>query len=136
MNGMKMKETYKIFQVEKKAQSVSGSSPQGGGPKTAQVRVHLGVQEQPAPKMKARSHTESVFNVLYMDGKIISRNFQYLQIQAQNHLESMGIIKTSGHPEYLSRCCDTIFWAVGPCIVLGSIMDVARGLCMPQPSYN
>ena len=36
----------------------------------------------------------------------------------------------------LSRCCDTIFWAVGPCIVLGSMMDVARGLCMPQPSYN
>ena len=33
VNGMKMKETNKIFQVEKKAQSLSGSSPQGGGPK-------------------------------------------------------------------------------------------------------
>ena len=33
VNGVKMKETNKIFQVEKKAQSLSGSSPQGGGPK-------------------------------------------------------------------------------------------------------
>ena len=43
INGMKMEETYKIFQVEKKAQSLSSSSPQGGGPKTTQIRVHLGV---------------------------------------------------------------------------------------------
>ena len=46
-------------------------------PKTTQVRVHLGVQEQPAPKMTTRSHTETVSDVLYMDGKIISRSFQW-----------------------------------------------------------
>jgi hypothetical protein len=45
-------------------------------PKTTQVRVHLGVQEQPTPKITPRSHTESVLGVLYMDGKIISRSFQ------------------------------------------------------------
>ena len=85
VNSMKMEATYKIFQVEKKAQSLSGSSPQGGGPKTTQVRVHLGVQEQPAPKMMSRSHTESVLDVLYMNGKIISRSFQWNQFKAQIH---------------------------------------------------
>ena len=40
-------------------------------PKTTQVYVHLGVQEQPAPKMTSRSHTESILDVLYMAGKII-----------------------------------------------------------------
>ena len=45
-------------------------------PKTTLVRVHLRVQEQPAQKMTRRSHTESVLNVLYIDGKIISRSFQ------------------------------------------------------------
>ena len=76
VNSMKMEATYKIFQVEKKAQSLSGSSPQGGGPKTTQVRVHLGIQEQPTQKMTPRSPTESVSDVLYMDEKIISRSFQ------------------------------------------------------------
>ena len=46
-------------------------------PKTTEVRVLLGVQKQPAPKMTPRSHTKSVLNVLYMDGKIISRSFQW-----------------------------------------------------------
>ena len=77
VNGVKTKETNKVFQVEKKAQSLSGSSPQGGGPKTTQVRVHLGVHEQPGQKKTPRPHTESVFDVLYMDGKIISRSFQW-----------------------------------------------------------
>ena len=45
--------------------------------KETQVRVHLGVQEQPAPKLMLRPHTESVLDGLYMDGKIISRSFQW-----------------------------------------------------------
>ena len=99
MNGMKMKGTYKVFQVQKKAQSLSGSSPQGGGPKTTQVRVHLGVQEQHAQKKMPRPHTESVLDVLYMDGKIISRSFQWNQFQDQIRSESTGIVETRGHPE-------------------------------------
>ena len=31
VNGVKMKETNNVFQAEKKAQSLSGSSPQSGG---------------------------------------------------------------------------------------------------------
>ena len=98
VNGVKMKETNKVFQVEKKVLSLSGSSPQVGGPKT-KVRVHLGVQEQPAPKMMPKSHTESVLDIIYMDGKIISRSFQWLQFEAQIRSESTGVIETRGRPE-------------------------------------
>jgi hypothetical protein len=41
-------------------------------PKRTQVRVHLGVQEQHAPKMTPMSHTESILDILYMNGKRIS----------------------------------------------------------------
>src|SRR6266540_3711830 len=33
----------------------------------------------------------------------------------------------------LSRCCATIFWPVGPCIVLESIRGAFRGLARPNP---
>lgn len=39
---------------------------------TTQVRAHLGIQEEHTKKTTPESHTESVFDVLYMDGKIIS----------------------------------------------------------------
>ena len=68
-------------------------------PKETQVRVHLGVQEQSAPKLTSRLHTESILDALYMDGKIISRIFQWHKFQAQIHLESTGIVKTSERPE-------------------------------------
>ena len=38
---------------------------------------YLGVQEQHAQKMTPRSHTESVLDVLFIDGKIYSRSFQW-----------------------------------------------------------
>ena len=44
--------------------------------KETKVGVHLGVPEQPAPKLTPRPHTEFVLDALYMDGKIISRSFQ------------------------------------------------------------
>src|SRR5438128_2279401 len=33
----------------------------------------------------------------------------------------------------LSGCCATIFWPVGPCIVLESIRGASRGLARPNP---
>ena len=54
-------------------------------PKETQVRVHLGVQEQPTPKSTPRPHTESILDALHMDGKIISRNFQWHWFEAQIH---------------------------------------------------
>jgi hypothetical protein len=37
-----------------------------------QVRVHLGLQDQSVVKWTPKTHTDSVFNDPYMDGKIIS----------------------------------------------------------------
>ena len=62
--------------------------------KETHVRVHLGVQEQPAPKSTPRPHMESVMDDLYIDGKIISRSFQWHQFEAQILSESMGIVET------------------------------------------
>ena len=67
-------------------------------PKTTQVRARLGVQEQHVLKMMPRSHTVSLLGVLYMDGKIISWNFQWNQSHLKIQWESIGIIKTSGCP--------------------------------------
>jgi hypothetical protein len=62
-------EINKGIQIEKEAQSISGSSRQGGGPN--QVRVYLRIQEQHRVKSTPRVHTDSVFNDPHMDGKII-----------------------------------------------------------------
>jgi hypothetical protein len=40
-------------------------------PNTCQVRVYLGLQEQSVVKRMPRSQTDSVFNYLHKDGKII-----------------------------------------------------------------
>ena len=40
-------------------------------PKAIRVRAQFGIQEQHILKMTPRTHTESVSDVLYMDGKII-----------------------------------------------------------------
>ena len=39
-------------------------------PKTTQVRVHLGLQEQHTLKLMPGSHTESFLDVLHMNGKL------------------------------------------------------------------
>ena len=68
-------------------------------PKTTQVRVHLGVQEQPTMFWSPRPHTESVFDVLHMDGKLRRHTFQWRQSCAKILSESTGIIETIGRPE-------------------------------------
>ena len=50
VNGMKMKVTYKVFQVEKKAQSLSSSIPQGGGPK--QLKFESTSESRSSPHKK------------------------------------------------------------------------------------
>jgi hypothetical protein len=68
-NYMEAKEISKGIQIEKKAQSLFGSSHQGGGPN--QVRVHLGIQDQSALNWSPRTRPDSIFNDPYMDGKLI-----------------------------------------------------------------
>jgi hypothetical protein len=63
--------------------------------KPVRLRFSFGLQEQPVLKRTPMSHTESDLDVLYMDGNIISRSFQWNQFQAQIHPESTGIICTS-----------------------------------------
>jgi hypothetical protein len=67
-NYMEAKEISKGIQIEKEAQNLSGSS-QAGGPN--QVRVHLGIQDQYALNWSPRTRPNSVFDVPYMDGKLI-----------------------------------------------------------------
>jgi hypothetical protein len=62
--------------------------------KPVRLRFSFGLQEQPVLKRTPMSHTESDLDVIYMDGKIISRSFQCNQFQAQIHLESTGIVCT------------------------------------------
>ena len=50
VNGMKMKETNKVFQVEKKAESLSGPSPLGGGPK--QLKFEFTSESRSSPHQK------------------------------------------------------------------------------------
>ena len=62
-------------------------------PKPIRVHFSVGFQEQPVIKWMPKSHTESDLDVLYMDGKIISRSFQWHRFQVQIHPESTGIAK-------------------------------------------
>ena len=49
--------------------------------------------------MIPRPHTESVLDILYMGGKIISRSFQWHQFQAKIRSKSTGLVKTRERPE-------------------------------------
>jgi hypothetical protein len=83
-------------------------------PKPVRLHCSFGLQEQPVLKWTPMSHTESDLDVIYMDGKIISRSFQWHQFQAQIHPDSMGIICTSWHPKSVPvlRRRLLVFWAV------------------------
>ena len=82
-------------------------------PKKTQVRIHLGVQEQPAPKSTPRPHTESVLDALYMDGKIIS--------------ESTGIVKTIERPESVRLPRHNLLGR-SPVYRLGAHRGISRGV--------
>src|SRR6266542_4404041 len=58
-----------------KGRGVGGAartSTSRGSPSPTRLRLHLGIQEQAEPKLMPRTHTDSVLDVLYMDGKRIS----------------------------------------------------------------
>ena len=101
-------------------------------PKTTQVRVHLGVQEQPTMFWSPRPHTESVFDVLHMDGKLRRHTFQCRWSHAKILSESTGIIETMDTQNLPGRCA-AVFWAVGPCIMLQPIGARPGGRPRPNP---
>ena len=46
-------------------------------PKPIRLHFSFGLQEQPALKQMPMLHTDSDLDVIYMDGKIISRHFEW-----------------------------------------------------------
>ena len=74
-----------------------------------------------------RPHTESVLDALYMDGKIISRIFQWNLLEAQIRSESTGIVETIEHPES-ARLPRHNLLGHSPVYRLGSHRCVSRGV--------
>ena len=97
-------------------------------PKETQVRVHLGVQEQPAPKSTPRPlHTESVLDAVCMDGNIISRSFQWHRCEAKIRSELPGIVKTSECPESVRLPRHNLLGR-SPMYHLGAHRGISRGV--------
>ena len=97
-------------------------------PKLIQLRVWFGVQEQSILKRMPTSQTELDLDVLYMDGNIISRHFKWHYFQAQIQQESIGIVRTSWHPES-DPALQRHLSVFGPCIVLEPIRGTSRASC-------
>ena len=97
-------------------------------PKPIRLRFSFGLQEQSALKRTPRLHTELDLDVLYMDGNIISRRFQWHLFQAQIHPESTEIVRESWRPVSIPalRRRLSIF---GSCIVLELIRGASGGSC-------
>ena len=55
-----------------------------------------------SPGAAHTKNDESILGVLYMDGNIISRSFQWSRFQAQICFESTGIVETRGRLEYVT----------------------------------
>jgi hypothetical protein len=88
-------------------------------PNPSRAEIQFGFQEQSAPKSSPRSHTNSVLDVLYMDGKIRGSNFQWNQSHIQIPYESTGKFETMRCTESVMVLCYHILapWAmyqVGP----------------------
>ena len=70
---------------------------------------------------------ESVWDAVYMDGKIISRSFQWHWFEAQIRSESTGIVRTSEHPESVRLPRHNLLGR-SPVYRLGAHRGVSRGV--------
>jgi hypothetical protein len=97
-------------------------------PNPSRAEIQFGFQEQSAPKLSPRSHTNSVLYVLYMDGKIRGSTFQWNWYHIQITSESTRNVETM-------RCTEsvTISWPRGLCIKLGPIGARPRVRARPSP---
>lgn len=91
-----------------------------------QVQAHLEIQEQYALKSLSRSHSDLVFDVLCIHGKLIRLPSNGPDLTQKFHPSQQKSSKQVG-VQNLSRWVVTIFWVIGPCIVLKSIMYASRG---------
>ena len=101
-------------------------------PKPIRLRFSFGLQEQAALKRAPRLHTESDLGTFDMDGKIISRRFQWLWSKAQIHPESTGIVCEVG-VQNLFRCCITVFGPMARVSCWSPIGARPGGHARPKP---
>ena len=94
-------------------------------PKETQVRV---ISESTSSLYQNRrpGHIRSL-DYLYMEGKIISRSFQWCWFEAQIHSQSMGIVETSEHPESV-RVSRHNLLGRSPIYRVGAHRGVSRGV--------
>jgi hypothetical protein len=88
-------------------------------PNPSRAEIQFGFQEQSAPKSSPRSHTNSILDVLYMDGKIRGSIFQWNWSHIKIPSEFKGIVETMRRIESVIVLCYHILapWAmyqVGP----------------------
>ena len=77
------------------------------------IQVLLGLQDLYVFKLMPRSHTNSDFYIIYMYGKLTTRDFQRHWSRLQIHPESSEIAKTR-QSEFCFWCCVTVLvhWVV------------------------
>jgi hypothetical protein len=101
-------------------------------PNPSRAGIQFGFQEQSALKSSPRSHTNSVLDVLYMDGKLRGSSFQCNWSHIPITSESTGNIETMRSIESVMVRCYHIL-ARQLCIKLGPIRARPRVKAQPSP---
>jgi hypothetical protein len=114
-----MEEIRKGLREAWRCKGVAKVAKPSWSPNPSRAEIQFGFQEQSAPKSSPRSHTNSVWNVLYMDGNIRGSTFQWNLSHIQIPSESTGNVKTMRRTESVIVLCYHILapWAmyqVGP----------------------
>jgi hypothetical protein len=94
------------------------------------LRFYLGFYDQPIQKWTPMTHPDSDCGELDMVGKIKRLSNQPNWFHLTIHPESTGIVET-----IMFWCCDTVCWAVGPCIASETIRDETRGHTCPNTLF-
>jgi hypothetical protein len=74
-------------------------------PNPSRAGIQFGFQEQSTPKSSPRSHTKSVLDVHYMDGKLRGSTFQWNWSHMQIPSESTGNVETMRRTESVTVLC-------------------------------
>ncbi|WVZ90355.1 LOW QUALITY PROTEIN: hypothetical protein U9M48_036664, partial [Paspalum notatum var. saurae] len=78
---------------------------------------------------------DSDWGVLELHGKLIKSTFKRIQPHVHICSESAAIVFYIQSP-FLSRCCDTLFWPIGPCIKLSPLRTHPRFGGRPQHPFG
>jgi hypothetical protein len=101
-------------------------------PNTVQLRVHLGVQEQPEVNWTPRPHPKSDFDDPHMDEKLVSLSF-YWHCFRPKLIRSHWELSKEVDVHNLSRYCDTVIWLLGCLSLLSLLGALPGGSHTPKP---